>query len=209
MLSREKVSHAYPQLGEFDPAILCESCDNKLGIFDDYAIEVCRDFKTAHQKMAHGTFEMPKTDREKFAKFVVSVLWRASISKRASFQPVDLGPYEAVARDVVFGKVEIKECRAFEIMVQRYESRHMDVSGIYFHPVRNTFRGFNTYGFGIGGFRIITKVDNRRFPEGYSPMIINRSDSFRGIFIEFEKSSEFQSIVDIMKANDRRPRPFE
>lgn len=32
------------QHGVYDPKILCAECDGKLGVYDDYAIEICRRF---------------------------------------------------------------------------------------------------------------------------------------------------------------------
>ena len=49
------VVEANPQLGEHDNGILCASCDGKLGILDDYAIEVCQTFETRKQTIAPDT----------------------------------------------------------------------------------------------------------------------------------------------------------
>jgi hypothetical protein len=101
-MTSKRVGKAFPQLGEYDPDILCETCDNLLGKNDEYAIEICRSFETHHVLVGNDIFEMRAVDCDRFSKFVLSVLWRASISSRQSFTPVKLGPYESLVRDILF-----------------------------------------------------------------------------------------------------------
>jgi hypothetical protein len=96
-----KVRQANPQLGEYDANILCEKCDNWLGKNDEYAVDVCRSFNAGQFLRDGDVFGMESVDCERFSKFVLSVLWRASISLRPSFAPVKLGPYEDVVRDIL------------------------------------------------------------------------------------------------------------
>jgi hypothetical protein len=46
-----------------------------------------------HKIVRPGVFELVDVDGEKFAKFVLAVLWRASISSRPDYANVSLGPY--------------------------------------------------------------------------------------------------------------------
>ena len=69
-----------------------------------------------------SSFGLPHTDRELFGKFVLSVLWRASISKRPSVAVVTLGPYEKF-RDVIFSSRSIDELPEAEIILERYTVR--------------------------------------------------------------------------------------
>ena len=79
-ISSENVGPARQQLGEFDSGILCADCDGFLGRFDDHVIELCQKFEKLHTRRPEA-FELPHADRELFGKFVLSVLWRASISR--------------------------------------------------------------------------------------------------------------------------------
>jgi hypothetical protein len=74
-----------------------------LGKLDDYALDVCRRFPKERVDLGDGTFEMANIDGDAFAKFVLAVLWRASISSRPEFRNVALGPYESQACEVIFG----------------------------------------------------------------------------------------------------------
>jgi hypothetical protein len=144
-------------------------------------------------------FEIRTVDCQRFARFILSVLWRASISKRRPFANVNLGPYENVARDIIFSPKSLSELRAFEVFVARFKSDHLDPSGLNYYPFRTKFDGINLYQLGLAGFRIVAKFDNRAFPPAFAPFIINRSNVFRGPFLTLEQSSEFQWLTDIVK----------
>jgi len=207
-LTPERVGEANPQLGEYDPDILCETCDNILGLDDEYAIKICKRFEVDHRNLGQNVFELPGVDCDRFCKFILSVLWRASTSRRRSFTSVNLGPYEDLAREVLFGAKPLSDMRAFEVLIQRYRSASLDPTKLYFHPVRQPFDERNAYGFGLAGFRIVAKLDNRPFREGFRSFVLNRSNVFRGFFVPLEDCSEFESIAGIVRNNARRQAAF-
>jgi hypothetical protein len=196
-LSLEEAREASPQLGEYDSEILCEKCDNRLGVFDDYAIDYCRNFASKHHPINDDEFELLDFDCEKFEKFVLSVLWRASVCKRRKFERVALGPYENRFRDILFGAQPLRRLRSFELMLHRYTSEHLDVTGIYTLPVRTAIFGLNAYIFGLTGFRVIAKLDARPLRREYSQYVLGKSDNVRGIFVEYESTTEFDVVKNI------------
>ncbi len=82
-------------------------------------------------------------------------------------------------------------------MIQRYTSNHLDMESIYTLPERNTYGGLNSYGFMLAGFRIMAKLDARPFRPEFAPFILSGSNIFRGIFVEFERTSEFEHVKKI------------
>ena len=67
-LSIQQVREAKPQLGEFDRNILCAACDHRLGLFDDYAVDLCKQFDRKHVRLSNDMFELEGFDGEKFTK---------------------------------------------------------------------------------------------------------------------------------------------
>ncbi len=198
-ISPENVGTAKQQLGEFDSGILCADCDGFLGRFDDYALELCQTFEKLHTRLPDEAFELPHADRERFGKFVFSVLWRASISKRPSLAVVKLGPYEKKFRDVIFSSRSIDEVPEAEITLERYTVRGpIDPAGHFFYPTRFEITGLNFYNFAVGGFRIRTKVTNRPLPAEMRPFSLS-SGRVWGTFTVFEDTSEFQHTIDLMQ----------
>jgi len=107
------------QHGVYDPGILCADCDGRLGKGDDYALEVCRRFARDHKTIRGGLFEMHNVDGDRFATFVLSVLWRASISSRVECRSVSLGPYESEACEVIFGAKPLHAMTAYQLSPAR------------------------------------------------------------------------------------------
>ena len=205
-LRPDRVGHAKPQSGEYDPDILCGSCDGRLGLLDDYAVTVCRDFKSRHTRDGIP-FEVPGVDCEKLAKFVLAVLWRASISSRPHFAAIRLGPYEDKARDVLFEALPLSELPAFQVTVNRYESARTNVEGIYTHPVRHRKNPRNRYSFSAGGFHFVAKLDARPLPKNVAPLALSGRGTFRGQFQKLEESELHSAAMDMIAADYARKPP--
>jgi len=123
-------------LGEFDPAILCSSCDNTLGRYDDYAVDLFRRLDATRKGRTGDPFTYAPFDGAVFARFILAVLWRASISRRESWSAISLGPYEERARDVLFDGEQPIRLAGFEVILGRYVSSEHDTRRFYSIPVR-------------------------------------------------------------------------
>lgn len=196
-MSHERVGLVNPQLGYFDRTILCAECDNKLGAYDDYAVELCRTFPTRHNRIKRQLFEMPDVDCAKVAIFVLSVLWRASISAREEHRTVALGSLEERTRAVIFDALPLSALPQFKLVVFRLESDHLDVSRFYTMPQRWRFRGLNVYGFSLNGFRFIAFMDARPLPGGLESSLVREDGVLRGPFVTFEEGGEFKQLVEM------------
>jgi hypothetical protein len=196
-LSITEAIQANPQLGEFDKTILCRDCDRKIGLLDEYAIEVCAKFDKRHRRTGPDTFEIPNFEGEKFAKFVLAVLWRASISNRKTFSQIKLGPYQDLARDIIFDAHPMKSLPAFKVLLARYTSKYLDMKGIYTIPTTTKYDGLRFYWFMLTGFRVMAKLDNRPLKSTVESLAINDSTSAIGPFLEFEQTPEFEGVKDI------------
>jgi hypothetical protein len=192
MLATMEKAHK-TQHGIYDPNILCANCDNILGELDKYAVELCRDFPKSHSEF-DNRFLMRGVDGDKFAKFALAVLWRASISKRLEFRKVDLGPYEDIAREVIFGHKALNDFPEYELMMLRFKSQRINVEGVYTSPVRMTNVGINVWGFTLSGFRFMLRMDKRHWPrfaiDMRKEMVVNGNDKLYGFLGPYEGSTE-------------------
>jgi hypothetical protein len=205
-LRPDRVGQAKPQLGEYDPDILCSTCDGTLGSLDDYAIDVCRSFRE-HGIRRHGdlVFEIPNVDCNKLARFVLAVLWRASISSRLHFAAIRLGPYEDKARDALFEASPLSEFTAFQVLAERIESERVNVEGLYTHPVRHRKNpDYNLYSFTVGGFRFFAKVDARPFPKVLAPYVLSGCGPFRGRIAKLEETEVHSAALEMLAADHMR-----
>lgn len=107
------------QIGIYDSGILCAECDNFLGKLDCHACEVlvennlqvanASDGKAIDRNGDVVCYSVDKAEPEQMAKFVLSVFWRCHHSDRKEASRVDLGPHEALVREVLLGSVSIFE----------------------------------------------------------------------------------------------------
>jgi hypothetical protein len=192
------VRQALPALGEYDSNILCAECDQHLGKNDDYAVDSCRTFQVGEG----GLFEDLSIDAERFSKFVLSLLWRASISKRGRFCGVfSFGPYERVAKSIIFSDGSFADFRAFKLLVSGVRSKTHDIKRIITDPIRFKFERLNSYSFILGGFRFTAVLDGQELPAHFDMLMVNRTNVFRGVVLEFEQLPEFARLREIFAAD--------
>jgi hypothetical protein len=190
------VAEAHPQLGIYDnKQILCADCDQILGVYDEYALNTCKEFD-AGAIIRDGIWTMPNVDGDKFSKFILALLWRASITKRKEFAQVALGPYTDKARDVLFGVRPLDSLPAFEVMLCRYKSDVMTAVDD-FHTLISCERycGFRCYGIGLGGFQVLAKFDSQLFPQKWKSFIANGNQELRGIYKDMDQTNEHALMV--------------
>ena len=202
-MSIDKTRIANPQQGEFDEHILCAECDGRFGRLDNYAITVTREFSDEHLPIGERQFEVPNSDSGEFLRFVLALLWRASVSSRPIFNSIALGKYEDIARDVAFGRRGISDFPQFSVILTRPRSEYdIDPTGFFTYPKRSAFeRGLVSYHFAIGGFRIIAVVDSRPLPPELTPYLLTEDGPLRGVFQKFETTPEFRAMADMLVAD--------
>lgn len=192
--------------GVYDTNLLCAACDNALGSqLDDYALEVCRRFPQEHRSFGNAYFVLDNVDGDRFAKFVLSVLWRASISTRPEFRGVSLGPYEMPACEVIFGAAPITRALGYELIVSRYRARPgFNPEENYTTPLRQRFERLNGWGFSLHRFHMMAKLDKRLLPADLRPAIVNGNTKLNGAYVDFLSTNEGKAVLNIARPHRRR-----
>jgi hypothetical protein len=195
------VNKVHPtQHGVYDPGILCEDCDGKLGKLDDYGLEVCRRFPHEHIKTGDGGFEMRNVDGDKFATFILAVLWRASITTRVEFRKVSLGPFENEACEVIFGAKPVGKMPAYQLLTARYTAfGKFNPAGNYTSPAPLRIEGANGWAFALNGFRIMAKIDRRPLPAGFQLIVANGRTKLNGPFVSYHATAEGRAMGEMKK----------
>ena len=120
-LSKGEAIVKKPASGEYEGGLLCAECDNKIiGGYEDYAKKamyggnlpkdespVCQNCVNQH----NIKYSVCKNiNYKKYKLFLLSILWRASISTRQMFNEISLGPHEEALRKMIYegdpGKVD-------------------------------------------------------------------------------------------------------
>jgi hypothetical protein len=102
------VKTPYYQAGPTDDSILCEECEPKFTEWDTYGFEVLSvprgevDAIVSSRDGTHLAIPLENINYDLFVLFLLSVLWRASISKISLCKKVNLGPFEEPIREALW-----------------------------------------------------------------------------------------------------------
>jgi len=151
--------------GEYEGELLCKECDNeKIGQFETYLGNILNKKKLAVeqkpncQKITNDEgaefTRIENIDYKSLKLCLLSILWRASISKRPLFKDVDLGPYEEKIREQIFSETPSKDTD-IPIVVMSWTNDKETATDIIAQPTKHKIDGKTFYSFVINGFIIL------------------------------------------------------
>lgn len=169
-----------PTMGYYDNNILCSSCDNELGKFDDYFANFLKTnfskFRKSHaNRYFYQNFPL---DYKKLKLFAISCLWRASLTQNKCFEEVNLGSFEETAKNLIKSE-SIQGSDCFEIYIQYFHDvvstsslPHITMPFTrkklsYFGPT------LNFYVTSFGNVRLFIKVDSQSIPSKWKKLLID------------------------------------
>lgn len=165
----------YPRkspIGVYDPNILCGACEARFSPYDHYGY--CFFHETAPSEILHPGTEAEAevfrgVDYKLLKLFVLSVLWRASVSQQTFYAGVKLGRYENEIRELILSDSP-GTIRDFPIMLHRFSYPPGLIPILC--PVASRIVGLNFYQLLLNGFLVLTKVDQRPLPRPFSEIAL-------------------------------------
>lgn len=163
----------FRQAGNYDQQILCLECESKFNALDTYGYQVLGKTDVRWPILSQrnvGTVEAYRVvgcDTDKLRKFLLSVLWRASVSSLNFYSYVRLG---SAFEDEAIGKVfspNVLPWDQFTMLISKFDDNALGAySSMLFPPMLNRDPlGTNYYTLYLPGLKIIIKVDHRPTPE--------------------------------------------
>src|ERR1700733_10963482 len=119
-------------LGEYEANILCRECESLLSRYESYGKGVLYGGMEGYHRRQGATkqyLRMPAganllqingLDYKRFKLFLLSIVWRASISKREVFSRVSLGEHEERIRQMLITE-NPRESNVYPCVVNTYE----------------------------------------------------------------------------------------
>lgn len=189
-------------VGEYDPSILCQECDAIFGKLDEYGKQVLLDDEgraTAVEiKREHVGWEMKIEQPLKLYKFIISMLWRASISQRPYFKLIKLGPHE--------DKIEIALRRdhfdeAYEVYVAKFTASAIPgAEKSILNPYTTRILGLQFCRFHINGYLISIKVDKQPLPQKMQTFKL-KDNKLKILKADFDGSGQLKLMIDTYPSN--------
>jgi len=152
--------------GEYEGGLLCKECDNeKIGQFETYLGNILNkkdlavEQKPNCQKITNEDgvefTRIENIDYKSLKLCLLSILFRASISKRPIFKDVDLGPsYEEKIREQIYSETPSKDTD-IPIVIMSWNNDKETATDIIAQPVKHKKDGKTFYSFVINGFIIL------------------------------------------------------
>lgn len=196
--------------GSYDRNILCDTCDNKLGVLDKVAIDFCKrtDLKPHSSGVA---FILSNVDQEKLKLFAMSYIWRASITSLDEFKTVSLGK---VHEDRIAEMLRKNDCGSdddYSVIVARFSlPSDKKIWGKHvLNPTNNRLDGVNIVDAYLPNlYKLIIKVDKRPFEKGLKEFVLGKNDDVLIMNLgDYSQTQEFNIFYrGVMKDYKKRGR---
>jgi hypothetical protein len=170
------------QAGVYDDDLLCEPCEAIFSEWDRYGYEVLGKISLSEPVTVEGkeTGHLVKCDTDKIKRFVLSVLWRASVSRHHFYSSVQLGPYENLIKERLLDPQTLRP-EEFPVLITRAEGgtfdRHLPM---LIAPIQGrTATKHNLHSFYLpNGVKITVITDRRPLPNDIGQLVISKPDHF-------------------------------
>ncbi|MDD5222392.1 MAG: hypothetical protein PHE84_00245 [bacterium] len=183
-LTIEPLNNNYIQKG-IREELLCKSCEGKINKYETYFSQEWP--KKLPKEIPTDLCLIENLDYEKFKLFHLSILWRASISKK-EFKNITLGPHEEIIRKMLFYNnpgPEYKYCFFAKIIV---DDNNNVVQGIIVEPMMSRLDAHHAFVFIFGGCT-------------WHYLISNHSPEKKYLDICFSKKGHLWLIKEYIKDN--------
>ena len=182
--------------------LLCRECDNMIGHYDEYGKKIFIDQKPNFYPGTTQALLFENIDSREVKLFLLSLLWRASVSSLPIFSKIRLGPYyeENLRKIILCGDPASDD--DFPIFIAKYESRELgEIANKNIQdPISHRIEGINFCLFFLPNtYQIFIKVDKRKLPGPFEKLSLKNDGSMiillRG---EYEKSDSFRALLNTM-----------
>jgi hypothetical protein len=181
---------------------LCEDCEKKFSGFDNYGWQILGKLSLANP--LYDDFEdFPyayKIDcnTDKIRRFILAVLWRASVSRNSLYSAVNLGPYESRLKARLFDPTPLT-ADEFPTVATRLETDALGrYSDVLFQPFKaRTPDGLNSHVLFLPlGLKFPTITGRGNFPSIFRGFVIGEPN----FFVLYECRKRFMRELDYVPA---------
>jgi len=199
------------QTGEFDKNILCEDCDNRIigAIYEKYAktsmygsnikpefAPICKNYKNPDDGSECSV--CTNIDYVKMKLFLLSILWRASISDRRIFQEVSLGvKQEERIRRILFEQIMPDEME-YPILMTSFMRTKNSLKNTITAPLTLKYEnGVKGYAFLINSiqFMFFVNSDDHKMPDFVKQYTMKKSGEITVLHLKDGKEIEFLRAI--------------
>ncbi len=174
--------------------LFCRECEQHLSEYEKYSSELIMGGESLVVEQKANLIHISGVNYKKFKLFLLSILWRSSISKSVMFSRVDLGPHENILKELIKsgdpGKQMDYPCVIFSLTSEK--NIHANLID---QPRRIRVDGHVAYRFIFSGFIWLYYVSSHKLPSLTSKATINEEGSMVIGLGSFDELSEFKQFA--------------
>ena len=185
-------------IGVYDSGILCEACEREFSTADDYGYRFFHpsvDYSLCTDGQGTCAYRIEKVDYDKLKRFLLSVLWRASVSTQEFYAGVDLGPYEEKIRKLLQNG-EVGPPDDYSIYIERFDYPSSLIPILCPTLVRDDV---NMYMFVLNGYLVHIKVDNRLLPSELRGLMLCPNAPLQIPQVPYRGSQEYELMQKVRR----------
>ncbi|MFC6674081.1 hypothetical protein [Marinobacterium aestuariivivens] len=187
-------------IGIYDNGILCRDCEDMFQKVDDYGQKLLLQDEENHVELKHNGrvdgYKVEQVDYKLLKLFVLSVLWRASVSTQPFYAKVALGPYEEEIKKLIWSSDAGKNDQ-FSFVVSKF--RGAGVGRTILDPHRERWEGINYYRLYMYGYVFYIKVDKRPTPKLFRDFVLFDGEPLIIIGRDIHNSKEYPVMLSVVK----------
>ena len=159
--------------GRFDPALLCATCDGRLGVYENSAFKLLKRLrrvkvgkKAGSQSIVRpGTYEFRIKEENEFIRFACGILWKYAALPDDDTSRIAIGDYPEKFRKICFEGAEIPD--DIDVFIERDSfsfGAFSDPTDVYFYSMPSVgLQGhlppMRMSWFSLGGFIVYVRID--------------------------------------------------
>ncbi len=192
------------RIGYYDDKILCIECDKKLGKYDEYGIKTFLRKDVISFPDSDEAYLIKNVNYSKLKIFLMSLLYRASITSMQEFSLINLGEYyEEKLRNMIITD-DPCEFNDFPFFISKFETNQLPqniANKTLMSPYRTKIDNINFSIFRIpNGYQAYIKVDKRPLDNLFSQLSMKEDGNLIIIRRQnFESSKEFDAMCNVIK----------
>jgi hypothetical protein len=187
----------FTQAGTFDKTILCDAHEHSLKDCDDYAIDWVRQVPAKSIPSHEGKLlHVPNPRTDLLLKFVCSHIWRHAVSPQNRDFDMDLGPWEVLLRELIFGNGS-RYNPTFHIFRQRWTSQGKELKELLIPPHRISGQGRRRWEFDLGGLLWVIRLNERHVVRELEKLKANNADPVPILVLDDRELADRPGMLDI------------
>ncbi|GEM_PF-2369286 len=205
LVTPERISAKYPN-GMFVTDILCAKHDAQLGReLDEPFFDLATSFAARNRGFGRFYYRIDDIDPVVIARWIVSVIWRSSVTSQRDWHHIDLGEFEWKAGEIAFG-APLDTLPGLSIEVGRYRQsfngQPFEADKLVAMPWTKVIGSTRLWMMTVGGFRMSMKFG--RLTASLGPLEVVGQTSLFGAMFDLENTVDHRKIMRVIEAADRR-----